>query len=424
MIFNRPMSFNVMHASKREELRVRLKTVLLAGLLLATTWVHPTQAGVEFVTRTTDCTKVDVVGDGKDLFIMAGQNVRFRVFGNSVDLSDPNTGFRIRTDSGVGNVNARIISQGQDCGAVGFALVEIDSPSTITSLLQRSLHFKMPLGDWSRLQISIRRWPAINAVWSAAQNLNCIGGVQLLNQDKTLRITLPPGHLNDDTTCNNRTARARVVVGNIGEVDIFNSPFIYPVFNIPNFMTSNQVPTNPNPAVGPTIEFPIDVAAIRHLETETTRTITVNSVPNRSSTLTLNVKPNTSNGFTQDPACRNVNTGELVNVNDQVHCEFRLAQAVPSGGQNISFEVVDKNCVTGAGSTAYSQAIGKGSIMLNGSGSNVFDIPLLTARGGTSSQGTPCASQTGVQVTVRFWVGAQDTSIPDGQDTFRIKKAL
>ena len=64
-----------------------------------------TSAGVEFVTPIGNCTnKVDTIGDGKDLFIAAGPNVQFEVFGNSVDLSNPTSGFRIATDSGAGNV--------------------------------------------------------------------------------------------------------------------------------------------------------------------------------------------------------------------------------------------------------------------------------------------------------------------------------
>jgi hypothetical protein len=138
----------------------RLYGLLLAALGLVGFWASPAQAGVEFVTRTADCTKVDRIGDGKDLFIMAGRNVRFRVFGNSVDLSNPTNGFRIATDSGAGDVRAKIVSQGTDCGGTGFALVDVDSPANLNANIQRSLFFKMPFGDESRLQMTIKAFPA------------------------------------------------------------------------------------------------------------------------------------------------------------------------------------------------------------------------------------------------------------------------
>ena len=81
------------------------------ALALIALGVSAAQAGVEFVTSTTDCSnKVDLIGDGKDLFIIAGPNIQFEVFGNSVDLSNPSSGFRISstTDSG-----ARIVSAAQ-----------------------------------------------------------------------------------------------------------------------------------------------------------------------------------------------------------------------------------------------------------------------------------------------------------------------
>ena len=229
------------------------RRMLPAIAVLAAAWSAPAHAGVEYVTRTGDCTKVDTIGDGKDLSIIAGPNVRFRVFGNSVNLSNPTSGFRIATDSGAGNVSARIVSQGTDCFGTGFALVEIDSPINLASGIQRSLFFKMPLGDESRLQMHIRAYPAIDVIWQQDPNtiVSCIGVADRLNQDKTLRISLPAGYLNDPTNCNKRTLRARVVSTAFAELDIRPS-FNYAVSGLPSFLTASQ-------------QFPDDLGALRAL---------------------------------------------------------------------------------------------------------------------------------------------------------------
>ena len=138
-----------------------LAKVLFFSLILTLLMVFPAEAGVEFVTPIWSCNHVDKIGDGKDLFIIAGRDVRFRVFGNSVDLSNPalppnlNSGFRI--SSTANGIRARIVSQGRDCGGTGFALVEVDSPEDLAANTQRSLFFKMPLGDESPLQIYFAR---------------------------------------------------------------------------------------------------------------------------------------------------------------------------------------------------------------------------------------------------------------------------
>lgn len=51
---------------------------------------------------------------------------------------------------------------------------------------------------------------------------------------------------------------------------------------------------------------------------------------------------------------------------------------------------------------------------------NIFEVP-LRAVGATMSTGLPCASlPPGTQHTVKFWIGARDTAVPDTQDNFRI----
>jgi hypothetical protein len=432
-----PLQSAVGRGSQRLYGWLRMAAVVLA----LTALVAPAaQAGVEFVTTTGSCNKVDLIGDGKDLFIIAGPDVRFRVFGNSVDLSNPSSGFRIATDGGTGAVSARIVSQGRDCGGTGFALVEVDSPLTLTSSSQWSLFFKMPLGDESRLQINIRPYPTISATWTSAQaDISCIvktGTFEKLDQDKKIRITLPPGHQQDQTTCNSRTLFARAVPSAIGELDITGPSFKYSVSGLPAFMTSNQ-PTAVGPANTAVINFVIDVARIRALGTADRRdrittisttttsnsTITISSLnTNRTSTLNLEVVPNLSNGFTEAANCRNLQTGDVVNVDDLVQCELRLATA-PGAGQLITFEAQDRLCVAaGAPSVSYASASGIGTTTLTGTGT-LFEVP-LRALGGSTSANTPCASQTAVQHTLKFWIGQRDTATPDTQDTFRIRSTL
>jgi hypothetical protein len=389
---------------------------------------------VEFVTPVGNCTKVDKVGDGKDLFIMAGNNVQFRVFGNAVDWTNRQSGFRIATDSGAADVRARIVSQGQDCGGTGFSLVEVDSPRGLTSSVQRSLFFKMPLGDESRLQLKIKPFPSIDIKWiSESGALGCIvktGTFEKLNQDKTIRITLPPGHRQDQTTCNQRTLAARIAPADIGEVDIARN-FTYAVSGLPPFMTSSQ----PLGATGPTahaqINFAFDVAGIRAVTTPRNSVITIASPnENRTTTLRFEVRPSPiANGFTQAANCRNLQTGGLVNVNDLVQCELRLAAPPPAAGQLITFEALDRLCVeagspspAGTINLAYASASGIGTATLTGTG-NIFELP-LRVRGGNSSAGTRCASDTGVQHTVKFWIGARDTEAGADftQGSFRIRQ--
>lgn len=403
------------------------RSSLSAIALLVAARSAPAQAGVEYVTRTGDCTKVDTIGDGKDLSIIAGPNVRFRVFGNSVDLSNRQSGFRIATDSGTGSVAARIVSQGTDCGGTGFALVEVDSPVDLASDIQRSLFFKMPLGDESRLQMRIRAFPPIELSWKQDPDsvVSCIGVAQRLNQDKTLRISLPAGYLNDPTNCAQRTLRARVGIAPFGELDIQPS-FNYAVSGLPAFLTASQS----NPATlaltATNLNLTIDVARIRALTAASNSTLRVTSRnPAHTSTIALNVVLPPAQGFAQAAECRNPVTGNTVNVDDLVNCELRLANPPPAAGQLISFEMRDKDCVS-AGTTSsnmtYAAATGIGSIQLTGTATTIFQVP-FRVRGGTSSAGTPCASLTGVQHTGLFWVGPRDN--PSGPDftsaTFRTR---
>lgn len=325
---------------------------------------------------------------------------------------------------------------------MGFALVEVDSPLTLTSSSQWSLFFKMPLGDESRLQIAIKPYPTIDVKWTSQQTaISCIvktGTFEKLNQDHKIRITLPPGHQQDQTTCNSRTLVAQVLPSSVGELDIAPS-FKYSVSGLPAFVTSSQTTAMP-PGTAANISFSIDVAGIRAVGTTSTSgrrfqsisrkssssgtsnsSITVSSLnTSRTSILNLEVVPNLSNGFTQAANCRNLQTGDTVTANDLVQCELGLA-APPSAGQLITFEAQDRLCVaSGAPNVSYSSASGIGTTTLTGSGT-LFEVPLRALAGSTSAN-TPCASQNSpVQHTLKFWVGQRDTSVPDTQDTFRIR---
>ena len=65
------------------------------------------EAAVEFVTPVNVCNKVDTMGDGSDLSVQAGNNVRFEVWGDGVDI---NPAVRVTADDGdAGTVTARIV---------------------------------------------------------------------------------------------------------------------------------------------------------------------------------------------------------------------------------------------------------------------------------------------------------------------------
>jgi len=418
---------------EKEPGRSRLLRALVLSLAVPALTAAAARAGVEFVTPIGNCTnKVDTIGDGKDLFLTAGSNVQFEVFGNSVDLSNPTSGFRIATDSGAGNVTARIVSQknggqnlGRGCGNVGSAVVEVDSPANLTADAQRSLFFKMPLGDESRLQMHIRAIPTFTAVWTSSQNdISCIvktGTFEKLDQDHKIRIQLPPGSGQDQTTCNQTRLQVRMQPATMGEIDVA-APVKFTATGLPNFLQADS-PTAPTPASPATMTFTFNVAGVRALTAARTSNIVVaSSNPARTVALTLEVLPGITNGFTQAANCRNLTTGDTVNANDLVSCELRLS-IPPTNGQLITFEVQDRLCVAaGAPGVNYSPASGIGTTTLTGSG-NIFEV-LLRAVGGTMSTGQPCGSLTSpVQHQVKFWVGQRD--IESGADftldTFRIR---
>ena len=310
------------------------------AMTLAAMPLKRADAGVEFVTKTTDCSiKVDLIGDGKDLFIIAGPNIQFEVWGNSVDLSNPTSGFRIAVDAGAGNVTARIVQQrsgaanlARGCGNTGSAVVEVDSPADIGSTLQRSLFFKMPFGDESRLQISIKPFPTFSATW-VNPALSCIvktGTLQLLDQDTRIVLQLPPGHQQDQTTCNSNSLSARISPADMGELDIVGPNFRYTFGGLPAFMTGNQASTIP-PNGFPGLLFTINVAGIRALATASISAITLTNPlnTNRSTTLRMEVRPNLGQGFATVASAnpRTLTAGDPV--------DFTLTLSAPAAANQI-----------------------------------------------------------------------------------------
>src|SRR5437870_13203630 len=100
-----------------------LLPVIAAAFALILFWTATAQAGVEFASEVGQCSNKKT----GTLNILAGV-VRFEVWGNSVDISNPTTGFRVDSSSGL---TARIIRQHngaenatRGCGVIGSAEVE------------------------------------------------------------------------------------------------------------------------------------------------------------------------------------------------------------------------------------------------------------------------------------------------------------
>ena len=369
---------------------LRNLTTIVLGAALSV----PAHAAVEYVTRVGDCSQVDTIGDGKDLSLQAGPNIRFEVWGDGIDVRKQ---VRLTSDdSNAGAVTARITrahggleNAGRICRQnKGSVEVEVDSPANTTLVLQRSLRFTMPLGDESRLQLRIV--PFRQPIWTWDANAlvqspaNCltknIGSVLVDNQSTRLTIALPAGANTDTSNCNllfNTHSRPT----DTPEIDI-GATFAYAITGAPSYLTlvngSNST-TSPNTTINP--RFNGAVADIRKTEPAPTPTKTGRLSPvsragngNRTSTMTIATAngltdalvvviepPPTANAFTQGVVCRNQQTGSTINVNDVFDCELHLAQTPPSSGQLITFEVQDRLCVAaGNTSVAYSSATGVG----------------------------------------------------------------
>src|SRR5690348_13408216 len=135
-----------------------LKRISVMALSLASLPVATARAGIEFVTSTSSC-GTKVMTAGQTLIVLAGPNVQFEVWGNSVDLADPNTG--AFTFAGPAGFTASVVTRrsgpanfARGCGNTGSAVVRLDSPITLAANANASVSFKMPFGDLSTLSIA------------------------------------------------------------------------------------------------------------------------------------------------------------------------------------------------------------------------------------------------------------------------------
>lgn len=328
------------------------RNVVVAGtaLALAMMPVMQARAGVEYVTRTSDCTN-HVAGPGNSLTVMAGPNMQFEVWGNSVDLASPTTGFKFTGPSGM---QATVVTRhsgshnsSRGCGFVGSAVVQVSTPGTMTSNASASVSFRMPLGDFSSQALTIVAFPALaQATWSTngalqPSSLPCLvktGSISLLNQDTKLAIQLPPGAAQDQTTCTSNTVLVKVLPASFPSVDISPS-FKYTVTGLPSFLTATQSP----PALTP-ITFTFNVSGTRALTTTSNSTITIRNpiATNRTTTLTLQVAPTAGQGFTQAATANPTST----NAGNPI--DFTLRLSAPSSGQVITWRMTQAACFSQA----------------------------------------------------------------------------
>jgi len=325
------------------------RKVAVAGAALALIMVPSASAwaGVEYATRTTDC-NTHVAGPGNALTVMAGPNMQFEVWGNSVDLANTTSGFRFTGPSGM---TASVVTRhsgshnsSRGCGFVGSAVVQITTPGTLTSTASASVSFQMPLGDFSSLALSIVPFPALNqATWTtngslSPSNLACIiktGSISTINQDAKLVIHLPPGASQDQSTCTSNVLNVKVVPALFPIVDVSPS-FKYTVTGLPSFLTETQSP----PALTP-LTFTFNVSAVRALTTTSNSTITIQNpiATNRTTTLTLQVVPTAGQGFSQ------VATANPASTNAGNPIDFTVHLSAPaSATETITWRMTQAAC--------------------------------------------------------------------------------
>jgi hypothetical protein len=318
-----------------------------AALALAIVPTARARAGVEYATRTSDC-NTHLAGPGDPLTVMAGPNMDFEVWGNSVDLTNPTTGFKF---TGPAGMQASIIARhsgadnsGRGCGFVGSAVVRVSTSGTMTTDANGSVSFQMPLGDFSSLALKIVAFPSLaQATWTTSgtlqpSNLPCIvktGSINLLNQDTKLVIQLPPGAAQDQTTCTSNVIQVKVLPTAFPIVDISPS-YKYNVTGLPTFLTDSQTP----PALNP-LKFTFSVSRIRALTTTSSSTITIQNpiATNRTTTLTLQVSPTAGQGFAQ------VATPNPTSTAAGNPIDFTLKLSAPAAtGQIITWRMTQAAC--------------------------------------------------------------------------------
>lgn len=339
---------------------VSRRQAMVGGMSLGLALLAPARAwaGVEYVTTTGNCT-THIAGSGNALTVMAGPSMRFEVWGNSIDLTNPTTGFKF---TGPAGMTASIVTRhsgadnaGRGCGFVGSAVVQVSTPSTLTANAGASVSFQMPLGDFSTLGMTIVAFPALaQATWTTSgslqpSNLPCIvktGSITTLNQDTKLVIQLPPGAAQDQTTCSSTVINVQIrpVATQVADVE---PTFSYTVSGLPSFVTTTQSPSPVTPFAVPIVSFKFTVAAIRALTTTSTSTITITNplATNRTTSLVLQVSPTAGQGFSQ---IASANPASTVAGNPIDFTIFLSAPAI--AGQVVTWRLTQASCFAKASS--------------------------------------------------------------------------
>ena len=330
------------------------RDVMLGGAVFALAVLPAARAwaGVEYVTTTNNCS-THIAGSGNALTVMAGPALRFEVWGNSVDLTNPSTGF---TFSGPSGMTASIVTRhsgadnsGRGCGFVGSAVVQVSTLTSLTANVSASVSFKMPLGDRSTLSMTIVAQPALSqAIWTTNGSLqpsamSCIiktGSISTINQDTKLVIQLPPGAAQDQTTCTSNAIELRVHPATAQNADVV-TPITYHVTGLPPFVSVSQNPATASPSAVPLLTFTFNVSGIRALTAASNSTITIANplATNRSTTLTLQVSPTAGQGFSQVASANPTST----NAGNPIDFTVRLS-APASGGQVITWRMTQATC--------------------------------------------------------------------------------
>ena len=390
--------------------------------LPATLWLatSPAQAGVEFVTDVGQCDKVDTIGDGKDLRIMAGTGTaqdpsggptRFEVWGSGIDM---NPSVRVVGNDSTATVTARIISvrngpqnaTGPCKYSTGSALVEVTAPPSSTTDLRRTLRFRMPLGDESPLAMTVLAYRTPVFTWPTVATtdpyclLKGFSQPQIDLNNKRLTISLPPGAGTDTSNCT-FSLLGQITAPTSVRPDL-RKQYTYGITGLPSWLSvsgSTARSLNSMPPGIANLRLDANVLQLRRLTAAQTSQLVATAPNGRRDTLTLVVNPPPPNGFAQPVACgvsRQVRAGEIFN------CEVRLATMPPAAGQLVTFQIPSANCFEpGATNINYSASTGVGTVTLPNTGT-IHQIP-LRAVSGSACAGSAISG--GVQHLLKFWIG-------------------
>jgi hypothetical protein len=329
------------------------RTTLTAAGALALAFLPASRAraGVEFVTRTTNCT-AHIAESGNALTVQAGPGMTFEVWGNSVDLAPTIKTGGALTGAAIVARHSGAANAGRGCGLVGSMVVSVTSNATITASAAASLSFQMPLGDFSQLSMTIVPFPGLNQpTWTTSgtlqpSNLPCLvgtGSITTINQDTKLVIQLPPGASQDQSTCTSNVLTVKVQPGP-STADVAPT-FKYSVSGLPSFMTEGQATAELPPVAG-TLTFTFNVQGIRALTTQSASTIVIKNpiATNRSTTLTLQVNPAAvAEGFSATASPNPASTA----AGNSIDFTLRFSAPIPAG-QVVTWRMTQAGCFVSA----------------------------------------------------------------------------